>query len=69
MGVVHGLKRDTGVIAVEITVLNQVLDGFNNLEFCQLIRFTNGVDCITFFSRLACSNRASSTVGPVSADE
>ena len=31
VGVVHGLESDTGVIAVEIAVLDQVFDGVNNL--------------------------------------
>lgn len=31
VGVVHSLEGDTGVIAVEVAVLNQVLDGINDL--------------------------------------
>ena len=31
MGVVHGLESDTRVVAVEIAILNQVLDGIDNL--------------------------------------
>lgn len=32
MGVVHGLERDAGVIAVEITVLNEILDSVDDLR-------------------------------------
>jgi hypothetical protein len=32
VGVVHGLEGDTGVIAVEIAVLHEVLDGIDDLE-------------------------------------
>jgi hypothetical protein len=32
VGVVHGLERDTGVIAVEVTVLDEVLDGVDDLD-------------------------------------
>lgn len=39
VGVVHGLQRDTAVIAVEIAVLDEILDGVDHLErdtgFCQ----------------------------------
>jgi hypothetical protein len=31
VGVVHGLKSDAGVIAVEVAVLNEVLDCIDNL--------------------------------------
>lgn len=31
MGVVHGLKGDAGVIAIEVAVLDQILDGIDNL--------------------------------------
>ena len=31
VGVVHGLERDTGVIAIEVTVLHEVLDGVDDL--------------------------------------
>lgn len=36
MGVVHGLERDAGVIAVEVAILNQVFDGVDHLleEVC-----------------------------------
>jgi hypothetical protein len=32
MGVVHGLEGDTGVITVEIAVLDEVFDGIDDLE-------------------------------------
>ena len=32
VGIVHRLKRDTGVIAVEVAVLYEIFDGVNNLE-------------------------------------
>ena len=32
MGVVHRLEGDTGVIAVEITVLDEIFDGIDYLE-------------------------------------
>lgn len=31
VGVVHGLERDTGVIAIEVAVLHEVLDGVDDL--------------------------------------
>ena len=31
MGVVHGLQGDTGVIAVKVAVLDQILYGVDNL--------------------------------------
>lgn len=31
VGVVHSLERDTGVITVEVAVLYQILNGFNDL--------------------------------------
>ena len=31
MGVVHGLKSDPGVIAVEVAVLHEIFDGFDDL--------------------------------------
>lgn len=34
VGVVHGLQRDARVIAVEVTVLNKVLDSIDNLICC-----------------------------------
>jgi hypothetical protein len=32
VGVVHGLERDTGVIAVEVAVLDEILDGVDDLR-------------------------------------
>lgn len=32
MGVVHGLEGDAGVIAIEVAVLYEVLDGVDDLE-------------------------------------
>lgn len=32
MGVVHGLEGDAGVIAVEVAVLDEILDGVDDLE-------------------------------------
>jgi len=32
MGVVHGLEGDTGIIAIEVAVLDEILDGVNDLE-------------------------------------
>ena len=32
VGVVHGLESDAGVIAVEVTVLDEILDGVDNLD-------------------------------------
>lgn len=31
VGIVHGLERDTGVIAVEVAVLNEIFDGIDDL--------------------------------------
>jgi hypothetical protein len=31
VGVVHGLERNAGVIAVEVAVLDEVLDGVDDL--------------------------------------
>lgn len=32
VGVVHGLERDAGVIAVEVAVLDEILDGVDDLD-------------------------------------
>ena len=32
MGVVHGLQGDSGVIAVEVAVLDEILDSVDNLD-------------------------------------
>ena len=34
VGVVHGLQRHAGVIAIEVAVLDQILDGIDNLRCC-----------------------------------
>jgi hypothetical protein len=34
VGVVHGLQRDARVIAVKVTILDEVLDGIDYLESC-----------------------------------
>jgi hypothetical protein len=36
--VIHGLEGDTGVIAVEVAVLDKVLDGVDDLEERPLVR-------------------------------
>jgi hypothetical protein len=63
VGVVHCLERDTRVIAVEVAVLDQVLDGVDHLQIVTASVMTiwrrgKGAWC-TFFKRLACSRRAS----------
>ena len=69
MGVVHGLEGNTGIIAVEIAVLHEVLDGIDDLG-----RELEGLEPggsrkrLTFFSRSACSRRASNTVNRASAN-
>lgn len=67
MGVVHGLESDAGVIAVEVAVLDQVLDGVDDLH-CMLggDAFLADGSHLTFLRSCACSNLASST-GRVSA--
>ena len=63
MGVVHGLEGDAGVIAVEVAVLDEIFDGVDDLFValvCGLV-FEGGCCMHTFFSRLACSRRASNT--------
>jgi hypothetical protein len=62
VGVVHSLQRDAGVIAVEVAVLDEVLDGIDNLNelLDDIWQVVKGWMC-TFFRRLACSKRASST--------
>ena len=37
MGVVHGLEGDSGVIAVEVAVLNEILDGIDELGNISLL--------------------------------
>ena len=36
MGVVHGLESDTGVITIEVAVLNEIFDGIDDLELSEL---------------------------------
>lgn len=31
MGIVHGLQRDAGVIAVEVAILHEIFDGIDDL--------------------------------------
>ncbi len=45
VGVVHGLERDTRVIAVEVAVLHEVLDGIDDLDVVR-----------TAFTTLSCAN-------------
>lgn len=43
MGVVHGLKGDTRVIAVEVAVLHEIFDGVDDLdEACQMVVVIDG---------------------------
>ena len=37
MGIVHGLKGDSGIIAVKVTVLHEMLDGIDNLVIVEHI--------------------------------
>lgn len=37
MGIVHSLKGDSGIIAVEVTVLHEMLDGIDNLVMIEHI--------------------------------
>jgi hypothetical protein len=37
VGIIHGLQGDTGVIAVEVAVLNQILDRINDLLMLGII--------------------------------
>lgn len=67
MGVVHGLKGDAGVIAVEVAILHEIFDGVDDLGVeCQMVdamRYGRKLcEYDTFFNRFACSRRASSTV-------
>jgi hypothetical protein len=43
VGVVHGLESDAGVIAVEIAVLDEVLDGVDDLAATVSILFVMGL--------------------------
>jgi hypothetical protein len=70
--VVHGLERDAGVIAIEVAVVHELFDCFDDLGEesekkmlageCFLANIPRRVRAFTFFRRLACSNRASNTV-------
>lgn len=51
MGVVHGLEGDSGVIAIEVAVLDKILDGVDDLHttvlvICPLLNWSSGVDHI-----------------------
>lgn len=37
MGVVHGLEGDSGVIAIEVAVLDKILDGVDDLHTTELV--------------------------------
>lgn len=75
--VVHGLQRDARVIAVEVAVLHQVLDGIDNLSgrgswLTSLVpaswRMQLSFSLLVrhaFFRMLACSNRPSSILTAV----
>ena len=67
MGVIHGLEGDAGVIAVEIAVLHEVLDGIDDLgKELEGLELRGSCKRLTFFSRSACSRRASNTMNPAS---
>lgn len=66
VGVVHGLEGDSGVIAVEVAVLDEVFDGVGDLAIVSIIHLL-GFQSMrwsrrTRLRRLACSRRASNTV-------
>jgi hypothetical protein len=64
VGVVHGLESDAGVIAVEVAVLDEVLDSVDDLAATVSIFVCCGIGdskSHTRFRRLACSKRASNT--------
>ncbi len=69
MAVIHGLERDAAVIAVKVAVLDQVLNGVDNLEDARQYTVRGSLEvlhaALTFFRMLACSNRASSMAGAV----
>jgi hypothetical protein len=64
VGVVHGLERDSGVIAVEVAVLHKILDGIDDLcrESACAVQVYEWINHLTFFNSCACSRRASNTV-------
>jgi hypothetical protein len=61
VGVVHGLKVDTGIIAVEVAVLHKVFDSINHLQLSDTTHKARRCTKLTFLKRLACVKRASST--------
>lgn len=62
MRVVHGLQGDSGVIAVEVAVLDEVFDGVDDLDGLAAGCWLD-LGIRTRFIRLACSRRASNTDG------
>lgn len=66
MRVVHGLKSETRVIAVEVAVLDEILDGIDNLRIAKSVsslqRMFVVMFALTFFRSLAFSSLASSIV-------
>lgn len=61
MGIVHGLEVETGVIAVEVAVLNQVFDSIDHLRPLEAGLRYSSLHELTFLKRLAWVKRASST--------
>jgi hypothetical protein len=49
VGIVHGLESNAGIIAVEVTVLDEILDGIDNLTSVN-IGFLSMVETCTFFN-------------------
>ena len=64
MGIIHGLEGDSRVIAVEIAVLHEIFDSIDDLSEDQYVVMRKADrGCLgTFFSKFACSRRASNTV-------
>jgi len=60
VGVVHCLERDTGIIAVEVAVLDEIFDRIDDLLALEIVLQRSMVS-LTFFNRSACSRRASNT--------
>jgi hypothetical protein len=59
--VVHSLEGDAGIIAVEIAILDQVLDRVDRLTLlAEVCRACHDV-CCTFLRVSACVRRASNT--------
>lgn len=61
MRVVHSLEGDSRVIAIEVAVLYEVLDGIDNLGGVNC-GFQPGANSCTFLRMSACSRRASNMV-------